>query len=283
MRVDQFESVFRSADKEPYQYERIDPDRILVVTDLAGDPAAAFMAAARRLLATLGDGPNWSTLGNDDYTGVESLLAKVRAAEPDLIVTYRCLRSDSWKWPYTLGEHLDVLTQIIECPVVVAPHPEAGRASAHAMENTDSVMAITDHLTGDHRLINFAARLTQARGTLFLAHIEDERAFEHAINTISKIDSIETDPAREAIQHQLLKEPADYIKSCRAVLKEHDLSISLDAHVGMGYRIAEYRRLITEHEVDLLVMNTRDDDQLAMHGLAYPLAIGLRETPLLLL
>jgi hypothetical protein len=51
----------------------------------------------------------------------------------------------------------------------------------------------------------------------------------------------------------------------------------------MGHRIAEYRRLITEHEVDLLVMNTRDDDQLAMHGLAYPLAIGLRETPLLLL
>ena len=113
--------------------------------------------------------------------------------------------------------------------------------------------------------------------------LEDERAFEHVINTISKIDNIETDPAREAIQHQLLKEPADYIKSCRAVLKEHDLSITLDAHVGMGHRIAEYRRLITEHEVDLLVMNTRDDDQLAMHGLAYPLAISLRETPLLLL
>jgi len=283
MRVDQFESVFRAADKEPYQYERIDPGRILVVTDLTGDPAAAFMAAARRLLATLGDDPNWSALGNNDYTGVESLLAKVRAAQPDLIVTYRCLRSDSWKWPYTLGEHLDVLTQIIECPVVVAPHPEAGRASAHAMENTDSVMAITDHLTGDHRLINFAARLTQARGTLFLAHIEDERAFDHAINTISKIDTIETDPAREAIRHQLLKEPADYIKSCRAVLKEHDLSITLDSHVGMGHRIAEYRRLIAEHKVDLLVMNTRDEDQLAMHGLAYPLAIGLRETPLLLL
>ena len=51
----------------------------------------------------------------------------------------------------------------------------------------------------------------------------------------------------------------------------------------MGHRIAEYRRLITEHKVDLLVMNTRDDDQLAMHGLAYPLAISLRETPLLLL
>ena len=39
----------------------------------------------------------------------------------------------------------------------------------------------------------------------------------------------------------------------------------------------------TEDEVDLLVLNTKDDDQLAMHGLAYPLAIELREIPLLLL
>lgn len=30
-------------------------------------------------------------------------------------------------------------------------------------------------------------------------------------------------------------------------------------------------------------MNTKDEDQLAMHGLAYPLAVELREIPLLML
>jgi len=30
-------------------------------------------------------------------------------------------------------------------------------------------------------------------------------------------------------------------------------------------------------------MNTKDEDQLAMHGLAYPLAIEVRSIPLLLL
>ena len=35
--------------------------------------------------------------------------------------------------------------------------------------------------------------------------------------------------------------------------------------------------------VDLLVMNTKDEDQLAMHGLAYPLAVELRQIPLLML
>ena len=41
--------------------------------------------------------------------------------------------------------------------------------------------------------------------------------------------------------------------------------------------------IIAEHNVSLLVMNTKDDEQLAMHGVAYPLAVELRETPLLLL
>ena len=45
----------------------------------------------------------------------------------------------------------------------------------------------------------------------------------------------------------------------------------------------DYKRLIDEHRVDLLVMNTKDEDQLAMHGLSYPLTVELRDTPLLLI
>jgi hypothetical protein len=51
----------------------------------------------------------------------------------------------------------------------------------------------------------------------------------------------------------------------------------------MGRRLAEYQRLIEEHKIDLLVLNTMDEDQLAMHGLAYPLAVELRQIPLLML
>jgi len=53
--------------------------------------------------------------------------------------------------------------------------------------------------------------------------------------------------------------------------------------ITTGHHLAEYKRLVEEHRVDLLVMNTRDDDQMAMHGLAYPLAVELRSIPLLLL
>jgi CheY-like chemotaxis protein len=40
---------------------------------------------------------------------------------------------------------------------------------------------------------------------------------------------------------------------------------------------------VGSHSVDLLVMNTKQDDQLAMHGVAYPLCIELRDTPILML
>ena len=59
--------------------------------------------------------------------------------------------------------------------------------------------------------------------------------------------------------------------------------IAIEEIVVMGRRIEEYRRLVEEHEVDLLVMSAKDEDQLAMHGLSYPLAVELRQIPLLML
>ncbi len=61
------------------------------------------------------------------------------------------------------------------------------------------------------------------------------------------------------------------------------VAIKIEAIVVMGDRIQEYRRLIEDHHVDMLVLNTLDGDQLAMHGQAYPLAVELRAVPLLML
>ena len=82
---------------------------------------------------------------------------------------------------------------------------------------------------------------------------------------------------------RLLKDPEDYINSCREGLARSAPGLTVEAMVTSGHHIRTYRRLIEEHEVDLLVMNTKDEDQLAMHGLAYSLAIELRAIPLLML
>jgi len=280
--LDQFESVFRAASKAVFEYQRIAVNSVLVVTDQERDAAARTGEQVARFLRVL-DGADFRVVRGSEFGTVPELLGLVEDHRPDLICTYRHLHSESWRWPYTLGEYVDVLTQVTTTPVVVLPHPKSMRASDHALHNTGVVMAMTDHLTGDARLVNYAVRLTEPRGKLLLTHIEDEATFERYVDTISRIPSIETDGARKEILGRLLKEPGDYIQSCRTVLEEEGLELDVASIVRLGQHIREYQNLIEEHQVDLLVFNTKDEGQLAMHGLGYPLAIELRQIPLLML
>ena len=282
-KLDTFESVFKSADKAVYTYRRVQFQRVLIVTDLSDDAAERLFWQVRSFLSVLGDDLEWLHLGAGDFESVGELLEQVSGIAPDLIATYRHLHSNAWQWPHGLGEYLDVLTQATDIPVLVLPHPDAGRALPHAIADTDAVMAITDHLTADARLVDYALRFTAGSGTCWLTHVESQRQFDHFQAAIEKIPEIESDDARELIAAQLQKEPRDYIESCRAVVEARGLAVKIEAIVTMGDRIEEYRRLIQDHHIDLLVLNTMDGDQLAMHGQAYPLAVELRGIPLLML
>jgi len=282
-RVDQFESAFRAADKPVFEFLQPVVERALVVTDLRGASATAFRDQVRDFLAVLGNGVQWDLDDGDSFDTIKVLLERVNERKPDLICTYRNLHSEAWRWPYSLGEYLDVLTQIVACPVLVLPHPLVTRTNGHTLQGTDIVMAVTTHLAGDNSLVNNAAGFTNDDGTLWLAHVEDERSFGRFIDAISKIDAIDTDTARERILAQMLKEPGDYIRSCREVIVTHRPTVRVQKIVTAGSRLTEFRRLIDKYSIDLLVMYTKDEDQSAMHGLAYPLAVELRETPLLLL
>ena len=282
-KIDTFESVFKSADKPVYAHRRVEIARVLVVTDLTDAEANPLVSQVRTLLSVLGGNPDWRHLGGGDFATVGRLLEQVESAAPDLIVTYRHLHSNAWQWPHSLGAYLDVLTQATAIPVLVLPHPNADRALPHAIANTDCVMAITDHLTADARLVDYALRLTASSGACWLTHIESQRQFDHFLGAVEKVPEIETDDVRELVEAQLLKEPRDYIESCRRVIEAAGVHARIEAIVAMGDRIETYRTLAEDHRVDLLVLNTMDGDQLAMHGQAYPLAVELRGIPLLML
>ena len=284
-RVDQFESVFRSAARTVFQPEPVEIDSVLVVCDGDGSAAEEFAARSHSFLGILDESENlrWVTVPGSEFRTVPDLLERVETERPGLICTHRHLHSESWRWPYTLGEYVDVLTQATTTPVLVMPHPERPEFQELAGRRPRSVMAMTDHLTGDNRLVNYAAHVTQRGGRLLLGHVEDDAIFERYMEAISKISTIDTDLAREEIRARLLKDPEDYIESCREGLARSMPELTIESIVTSGHHIQAYRRLIEEHEVDLLVMNTKDEDQLAMHGLAYPLAIELRTIPLLML
>ncbi len=278
-----FESIFRSADKPAYAYRRVEIARVLVVTDLSDAEGAPLVEQVRSFLSVLGKDLEWRHLGGADFGSVGRLLEQVEGAAPDLIVTYRHLHSNAWRWPHGLGEYLDVLTQATGIPVLVLPHPDAERALPHAIANTDCVMAITDHLTADARLVDCALRLTAPSGTCWLTHIESQRQFDRFLAAVEKIPEIETEDVRQLVEAQLLKEPRDYIESCRLEIEARGVPVVIEAIVAMGDRVEQYHRLVEEHRVDLLVLNTMDGDQPAMHGQAVPLAGKLRSIPLLML
>lgn len=282
--LDQFTSVFKSADKPRFQLGPVAIGKVLVVTDLSADDSAALSQNLKEFLSVLEkDTPEWATLGSDDFNNVNGLLEQIEAHQPDLILTYRHLHSDAWNWPHGLGEYLDVLTQVTTTPVLVIPHPDASHALPHSLSHIKRVMAITDHLVGDDSLVNHALRFVQADGSCWLAHVEGGDKFDRYMDAIGKIPSIETEMARETILEQLLKEPRDYIESCREAVAAANRPVTIEDVVTLGHRLSEYRRLVEEHEIDLLVFYTKDQDQLAMHGLAYPLAVELRSIPILML
>jgi len=115
-----------------------------------------------------------------------------------------------------------------------------------------------------------------------LTHVEDQVIFERFLTVIDKIAEIDSETARDAIVNRLLAEPRDYIESCRLVLEEKT-EVKVEAIVTCGHLLKDHQKLIEEHEIDLLILHTKDDDQLAMHGLAYPLAVEMRKRPMLLI
>jgi len=285
--IDQFESVFKSADKTPFHFEPVGLKTIQIICDLPTDSAEAFTAQVKDSLAYLtgpGDPPlQWNTVAGKDYNDVESLLARIVETQPDLICAYRNLHSTVNDYPYSLGAYVDVLSQVAPVPLLLLPRPDRLSEGESVLPSATNVMAITDHLAGDDRLVNYSVTFTADNGQLILTHMEDEAVFERYIVAISKIPSIDTENARESILEKLLQQPRDYIESCRKLLSSQQVPIKIEEHVSLGHHLANYEALIEEEGVNLVVMNTKDDDQLAMHGLAYPLAIELRDTPLLLL
>ena len=94
--LDQFESVFKSADKAVYKYDRPTFDRVLLVTDLNKADAAGIADRVRSFLTVIDEaGTRWNTLYGDDFGSVQALLENIEKLKPDLIITYRHLHSEA--------------------------------------------------------------------------------------------------------------------------------------------------------------------------------------------
>ena len=280
--LDQFESVFKSAIKPIFQHTEPPIERSLLITDLAQDKVKEFSGLVQQLLSHQ-QIAEWEIISGDQYHSTIDLLSLLEDRAVDLICCYRNLHSQAWQHPHSLGSHLDVLIQKTSTPVLVLPHPQAGYAYQHAYDNIQQVLAMTDHMTDDDRLVSYAAKFTASNGHLHLVHIEDDIIFTRYMEAISKIVTIDTQSAEVALRHQLLKYPREYIDSCKTDLESRYPHMTVENIVTFGRRLREYLDYVDELNIDLLVIHGKDEDQLAMHGLSYPLAIELRQIPILVI
>ena len=282
-KIDEFESLFKSASKPVFQIEPVTLKKVAIVIDGPENDREKYVERISSFLKVLNSVDSTvqvDVVNGESFSSVQQLLDIVDEKQIDLICTYRNLLSPV-DFPFSLGQYVDVLTQATKIPVLLLPRPD--ELADGLLSNTDKVMLMTDHLAGDNRLVTYGALFTQDHGQLLLAHVEDAQTFTRYAQAISKIPDIDTDSAQALIKEQLLKEPADFANSVALGLKETGLPLEIEALITVGNHLSDYKQLVIEHNVDLLIMNTKDEDQLAMHGLAYPVSVELRNVPLLLI
>ena len=136
--LDQFESVFKSADRQPFSEESINLEKILVVTDGDAQQAEELNYQLRQFFGGLENAtdPSYSNLMGDQFTNVKQLLEQIEQVQPDMICTVRNLHDPIPELPYSLGAYVDVMTQVISCPVLLLPRHDQ-------WSETNEVMAIT--------------------------------------------------------------------------------------------------------------------------------------------
>jgi len=285
LKVDEFESLFLSSIKETYRHETLSFRSVLLVTDLKSAAADQLLLEVKKFCHNIikENAVDWHILVGSDFSSAESLLNSVNNVNVDLIITYRNLHSKTWRHPFSLGEQLDVLLQKTDTPVLVIPHPDADFSREDALDKCGPVLVATDHIVNDHRLIQYGLAFAEENGQILLSHVEEQAYFDRVIDAIAKIPTIETEEVRTKLAQQLLKEPLEYIESVKTELESLDKNFVITPIVKFGHYIKDYLKLIDQNNIGLLVINTKDGEQMAMHGLAYPLAIEIRQIPILML
>ena len=279
-----FESTFRRALRNNFEYAETEIRRVLIITDKSPEESQQFIDDIHRFLSHTYAIREYETLTMErsDFAPWLVFKQKINEMNPDLIVSYRLLWVTGIRAQKSLGTYIDLLSQDTNIPVLIMPHP-----GLHSMDKIlaepGGVIVATEHNWDDHRQVNFALRFAQQGQPLVLAHIEDSDTFEYYMDAVEKIPAIDTELARELIREQLLAGPTHYAESVIKKVKENNLAIQVITHIRLGHLITAYRKLMEDHLTDLLITNTKDDTQLAMHSIGYSLAVEFRETPILLL
>ena len=278
-RLDAFASMFRRAWHPTVTLTVPSTNDVVLLVDGSNRGAQSLASALTERLSTNDQRCSLRVEEVPPGTDHRLLLAALAERPPDLVVTWRNMGESHGDLPHSLGTLVDEITQTVQAPLLLLP---TDRLSA-VQTPWSHVMVVTDHLNHSDVAVSWAARLCENDGTLYLAHIEDDANIERVLAAIGRIPELDTDIAKAALPEALLSEPRQYVEAVAEALELAGIEEVVIPIVTQGHALSDYRRLVETHTVDLLVVPSRDERQLAMHSLSHALAVELRERPLLLL
>jgi hypothetical protein len=172
-KLDQFASAFKSAAKAQYQHAPVTIDKVMVMTDLPVDGSRRFAKDVEEFLRVIGEkgSVEWQEHHVSPGEDVGALLEVIERCRPKLICCYRNLHGRARSFPFSLGAQVDVLTQATTTPVLLLPAPTSENRLVPGCVATNTVMVLTDHLTGSDRLIDYGVGFASDRGAKTTQHL----------------------------------------------------------------------------------------------------------------
>ena len=279
--IDEFESRFRRAERNLYHPTPKPVQNILTVL-AQDDPVQSDLLPHLPTVASAATVQNWPA----EQKTVSALLEWVNGQSPDLIVARRHFREAELLPQFSLGVYVDVLTQATSFPVLLLPGTAASPKPLPA--SVSRIMALTNHAELHAEIIHHAVSMTPDSGSLYLCHIEDDIILQRYLKAIERIPEIYTDLAKEKLLEELQREAREYLTGAAEVIRtgntaEVNHPKQIEVLVTQGHHLQAVKQLIETHNIELLVVNTKDSDQMAMNGLAHAIAVEFDEIPLLLL
>ena len=96
--IDEFESMFRRAEREPFRYAPVPLDSITFITDRSADETERRKQTLTEFLPAVRSATDWRLFTGDQFSNVSELLETLNSRSTDLIVTYRHLRRIAVSW-----------------------------------------------------------------------------------------------------------------------------------------------------------------------------------------
>lgn len=276
LKLDHFASIFRAADKETIAIREREIVKVLIVTDVGYEKSLEIW---ERWRAFFFQTVTVRVLHGEESLDISTITEKLDEADCDLIVSYRCLHSENWRYPHAIGSYVEVITQLTSKPVLLMPHI---REDTKDYAPPESIVLLSNDLTKASDALAWACCFRGHRSRCTLVELENMVHFNRVLDVIAKIPQLDTDVAREKIMKQMHTDSADWVIRSQKILKNWKRPPSLARKQVVQNALAACSDIVQQVGAELIVLNTKAEDQLALHGLVYPFMVHFRHTPLLL-